>query len=118
LSKLEDDVTAVIAGTETGQNNFFCTDEPFITRFDDKEILHYIQKRMPLFGISPGSQSFKQSIFDFLEDDDFTELVMDEFDLSPDDMFKFLFRLDPFVFKGMFMKRIREIVLRKQYGSV
>ena len=38
---------------------------------------------------------------------------MDQFELEISDLFKFLFRIDPSVFKGMFMKRIKEIAARK-----
>lgn len=42
---------------------------------------------------------------------------MDKFELSAIDLFKFMFRMDPSVFKGMFMKRIKEIVSKKPYSS-
>ena len=38
---------------------------------------------------------------------------MDRFELKISELFKFLFRIDPSVFKGMFMKRIKEIAVRK-----
>ena len=109
LSKLEDSVTAVISNAD-GQNGFFCTDEQFVTKFDDREIIKYVQMRFPDFGIAPGCQAFKQAVFDFLEDEKFVRHVMQRFEFEPCDLFKFLFRMDPAVFKGMFMKRVKEIV--------
>ena len=38
---------------------------------------------------------------------------MERFELEVNELFKFLFRIDPSVFKGMFMKRIKEIAARK-----
>lgn len=58
LSKLENDVANVISNTE-GQNSFFCTDEPFVVKFDDAEILKYIRASLPDFGVSPGCAAFK-----------------------------------------------------------
>lgn len=115
LQKLENDVTAVIANVD-GQNSFFCTDEPFVTQFDDAEILKYIRVSLPNFGVNPGCQAFKQSMFDFLENESYVRRVMDRFELEVNDLFKFLFRIEPSVFKGMFMKRVKEIVARKKYA--
>jgi hypothetical protein len=42
---------------------------------------------------------------------------MDRFELGANDLFKFLFRMDPSVFKGMFMKKVKEIVARKPYSA-
>ena len=54
LSKLENDMVDVITNAETGQNGFFCMDEPFVTRFDDNEMLKYVQCFIPDFVINPG----------------------------------------------------------------
>jgi hypothetical protein len=40
---------------------------------------------------------------------------MDKFELKIKDIFKFLFRLEPSVFKGMFMKKVKEIATKKSY---
>lgn len=86
-------------------------------RFDDAEILKYIRVSMPAFGLNPGGAEFKQAMFDFLENDAYVNHVMDKFELEARDLFKVLFRIDPSVFKGMFMKRIKEIAARKQYSA-
>lgn len=115
LVKLENDVVNAISNIDTTQNRFFCTDDPFITNFDDKEILKFIQSQIPNFGINPGCTQFKQSIFVFLENETFVKCVMDKFELKIKDIFKFLFRLEPSVFKGMFMKKVKEIATKKSY---
>ena len=115
LSKLENDVVNVITNAE-GQNSFFCTDEQFVVKFDDAEILKYIRASLPNFGVNPGCTAFKQAMFEFLENDAYVKQVMDQFELEINELFKFLFRIDPSVFKGMFMKRIKEIAARKQYS--
>lgn len=56
-------------------------------------------------------------MFDFLENDSYVRHVMDRFELGINDLFKFLFRIEPSVFKGMFMKRVKEIVARKKYNA-
>lgn len=117
MARLESDVASAVVGTEAGQNGFFCTDEPFIERMDDGETIAYVRRRLPDIGAAPGSQAFKQAVFDFLEDDAFVRAVMERFGLDARGLFKVVFRLDPSAFKGMFMKRVKEIAARKSYYS-
>ena len=79
--------------------------------------MRYIRTSLPDFGVNPGCPAFKRSMFDFLENDSYVRHVMDRFELGINDLFKFLFRIEPFVFKGMFMKRVKEIVARKKYNA-
>lgn len=115
IAELDDKIANVVSSSELGTGNFFCTDDPFITKLDDRQILAYVARREPGITDTPGSPAFKQAVVSFLADGDFVELVMDEFDLSAQDLFKFLFRIDPSVFKGMFMKKVKEIVSGRRY---
>ena len=78
--------------------------------------MKYIQYQLPDFGIKPGCTAFKQAIFSFLENDSLVKDVLDKFDLTINDLFKFMFRLEPSVFKGMFMKKVKNIVATKRYS--
>jgi hypothetical protein len=40
---------------------------------------------------------------------------MIKFDLNSNELFKFMFRLEPSVFKGIFMKKVKELILSKKY---
>jgi hypothetical protein len=40
---------------------------------------------------------------------------MSRFDLTSNELFKFMFRLEPAVFKGIFMKKVKELILNKKY---
>ena len=79
------------------------------------EILKYIRRQIPDFGINPGSTVFKQAIFSFLDNDILVQHVMERFDLDIKSLFGFMFRMEPSTFKGMFMKKVKEIVFGKQY---
>lgn len=115
IVELDDKIANMVSSSELGTGNFFCTSDPFITKFDDKQIMAYVAQREPGIDDTPGSPAFKQAVVSFLSDGDFVELVMDEFDLSARDLLKFLFRIDPSVFKGMFMKKVKEIVSARRY---
>lgn len=115
LSKLETDITTAISNADGIQNSFFYTDESFIIDFDDRQILNYIQIKFPNFGINSNYPIFKQNIFNFLEDDKFVQTVMSRFELNSNELFKFMFRLEPSVFKGIFMKKVKELILNKKY---
>lgn len=52
-----------------------------------------------------------------LNDVELMEMVLDEYDMSAIDFFKFLFRICPTIFKGLFVKKVQKTLKGKQYAK-
>lgn len=85
-------------------NGFFYTDEVFVTRFEDKEILQYIRRRFPEYAPNLENQfAARHVVLDMLSDSRFMSGLLKRYDMSVFDFFKLMFRLDPELFKGAFI---------------
>ena len=66
-----------------------------------------ISKKYPGMHESEKRENAKRSsIVDMLNDIEFMKTILDEYNMTVLDFFKFLFRLCPSVFKGLFVKKI------------
>ena len=107
--------TAAQISTEV--NGFFYTNDKFITRFEDDDILNYLKARYPLFMKDPSDlQCQKKQILDMLQNAHFMDELLSYYDIDIYEFFKFLFRLEPDLFKGSFLKRIQKAMRYKKYA--
>lgn len=88
-------------------SSFFYTDEKFITQFEDNEILTYVRMSHPEFDPKAGDESrLRKAILSLLDDSKFVSGLMDRYGMTVFDFFKFLFRMEPSVFKGAFITKV------------
>ena len=96
-------------------NDFFYTTDKFITQFEDREIFQFIKDRHPEFMADQNSDvKIKNSIVALLKDQDFVKEILDRYDITIMEFFKFLFRLDFSVFKKPFLNKLNKLV--KSFG--
>lgn len=101
----------------TEVNGFFYTNDKFITRFEDDNILEYLKEHYPLFMKDPlDFQTQKKQILDMLQNAQFMEDLLNYYDMNIYEFFKFLFRLEPDLFKGSFLKRVQKAMRYKKYA--
>ena len=98
-------------------NGFFYTNDKFITRFEDQDILEYLKKFYPVFMRDPlDFQTQKKQILDMLQNAQFMEDLLSYYDIDIYEFFKFLFRIEPDLFRGSFLKRIQKALRYKKYA--
>lgn len=84
--------------------NFFYINDGFITRFEDDDILAYIQAKFPDFRPGRGKESaLKNAVLAMLKDSAFMSALLERYSLNVFEFFKFLFRMDSSIYRGSFI---------------
>lgn len=100
----QDGIGQQFSGVSSAMNGFFYTDEVFVTRFEDKEILQYIRRRFPEYVPNSENQfAARHVVLDMLSDSRFMSGLLERYDMNVFDFFKLMFRLDPELFRGAFI---------------
>lgn len=70
-------------------------------------MLKYLQRAYPLFMRNPSDLTTqKKQILEMLQNAKFMEDFLSYYDMSIYDFFKYLFRIEPDIFKGSFLTRV------------
>ena len=86
---------------------FFYSNDRFIDTFDDEHIYNQLCRDYPaLHADNKNLQNKRRAILDLLGDEDYMKSLKEGYNMSPFDVVKFLFRLCPSLFKGIFVKKV------------
>lgn len=100
------------------ETNFFYTNDKFINAFEDDEIILSIQEKYPMFkDIDTDDTMMRKTIIDMLNDSKFMVKLLKYYNMTIFDFIKFLYRQEPSLFKGQFVKRIQKSLKYKKYVS-
>lgn len=100
----QDGVGQRFSSMASAMNGFFYTDDGFVDSFEDGEILRYIRSRFPEY--VPNSENpfeAKRALLSMLGDSRFMTGLLKRYDMNVLDFFRFMFRLDPELFRGVFI---------------
>lgn len=107
------------ATVEHPETNFFYTNDKFLNSFEDAEMIQYIQASFPNFkSIDANDMIVRKTIIDMLNDSKFMNKFLKYYNIDIFEFFKFLYRVEPSVFKGLFLKRVQKAVKYKKYAAV
>ena len=98
------------------QISFFYTNDKYFTQFDDNEIIQSVRQKYPDFmkeGIS--DIDLKRTIICILQDKNFVDSVLEFYNLSVQDFFKFMFRRDTTIFKGPYLSKLQKVIQESGY---
>ena len=91
----------------TQVSKFFYTSDAFFDTLDDYQLYESLSKMYPGLHASVIDEQVKRkTIVDLLEDSDAMAKILDSYNMDVQDFFRFLFRLCPSVFKGLFVKKV------------
>ena len=117
-SKLSRNESIASSPSSLSETNFFYTSDKFFNTFEDDEITYYIQCKYPTFDFENSNDIvMRKTIIEILNDTKFITEVLDRYNMNIYDFFKFLFRYDQNIFKGLFFKRIRKALKYKKYAT-
>lgn len=89
------------------QSKFFYAVDLDINSNDDKQLYELLAKKYPGIHASESNETNKRNaIVNILNDVDLMQKILEDYNMTILDFFKFLFRLCPSVFKGLFVKKI------------
>lgn len=109
---------SMASSSSLSETNFFYTSDKFFNTFEDDEITYYIQCKYPTFDFENSSDTvMRKTIIEILNDTKFMTEVLERYNMNIYDFFKFLFRYDQNIFKGLFFKRIRKALKYKKYAT-
>lgn len=98
--------------------NFFYINDGFITRFEDDDILAYIQAKFPDFRPGRGKESaLKNAVLAMLKDSAFMSALLERYSMNVFEFFKFLFRMDSSIYRGSFIQKVQKAISRKKYAA-
>lgn len=76
-----------------------------------------MSKQFPgLLASEKNDHARKNAILDMLDDLEFMHDVLEQYNMTILDFFKFLFRLCPSTFKGMFVRKLQNVLKDKPYA--
>lgn len=111
--------SASSCGSSCGKNmSFFYTDDTFVTKFDDIDMLETIKTKFPKYADSTLSDNdMRKIVIDMLSDENFINGLLARYKMRIQDFFRFMFRHDPTIFKGSFLRRVQCTIRGKSYVS-
>ena len=102
----------------TTSMKFFYSNDRFIDTFDDMHIYEQLCKHYPaLHAEQKNMQHKRHAILDLLQDQQLISNLKEQYNMDIFDIIKFLFRLCPSLFKGIFVKKIQNTIKNQPYAK-
>lgn len=99
-------------------SKFFYSDEYAIDNFDDPQLYEVLSQKYPGLLASEESEVVKRNaIITLLNDVEVMQKILEKYNMTILDFFKFLFRMCPSVFKGLFVKKVQKTLKDKPYAQ-
>lgn len=106
------------SGELTTSMKFFYTDDRFFETFDDKNLYAKVCYRWPALHEDQKNLQYKRSaILELLSDEEFMIELNDQYGMNAFDVISFLFRMCPSLFKGIFIKKVQNVVQKTDYAK-
>ena len=99
-------------------SKFFYSNEYTIDNFDDHQLYEVLSQKYPGLLASEESEVVKRNaIITLLNDVEVMQKILEKYNMTILDFFKFLFRMCPSVFKGLFVKKVQKTLKDKPYAQ-
>ena len=99
-------------------SKFFYSNEYTIDNFDDPQLYEVLSQKYPGLLASEESEVVKRNaIITLLNDVEVMQKILEKYNMTILDFFKFLFRMCPSVFKGLFVKKVQKTLKDKPYAQ-
>lgn len=99
-------------------SKFFYSNEYTIDNFDDPQLYDVLSQKYPGLLASEESEVVKRNaIITLLNDVEVMQKILEKYNMTVLDFFKFLFRMCPSVFKGLFVKKVQKTLKDKPYAQ-
>ena len=99
-------------------SKFFYSNDHVIDNFDDPQLYEVLSQKYPGLLASEESEIVKRNaIITMLNDVEMMQKILEQYNMTILDFFKFLFRMCPSVFKGLFVKKVQKTLKDKPYAQ-
>ena len=116
--KFSPDVPFAESSSRASHSQFFYANDVAIDNFDDQQLYVHLAGKYPGLLASEESELAKRNaIIEMLNDTLTMQKILEDYNMTILDFFKFLFRLCPSVFKGLFVKKIQKTIQDKPYAK-
>lgn len=97
------------------ETSFFYTNDKFINQIDNYEIFQYIQTKYPSINVENDDSVIKKQLILLLDDEDFIQNLLHYFNLTIFEFFSMMYKQFSTIFKGPYLKKIRNNIVGKKY---
>ena len=99
-------------------SKFFYSNDYLIDNFDDPQLYEVLSQKYPGLLASEESEIVKRNaIITLLNDVEMMQKILEQYSMTVLDFLKFLFRMCPSVFKGLFVKKVQKTLKDKPYAQ-
>lgn len=102
----------------TNNNSFFYTNDKTLNDLDTQDIVISISRKYPDFNPSNDDSLVKKTFKEILDNDQFMEYILTFYNINIFDLFKILYRNFSSIFKGQYLKKIRDQLATKTYAKI
>lgn len=96
---------------------FFTTNEKYLNALDNDEILEFVQLKYPNIQVNNADLLIKKTIIELLNDKTFMTYTLNRFGINIYDFFKIFYKDYSNLFKGAFLKKIRNSLIINSFIS-
>lgn len=96
---------------------FFTTNEKYLNALDNDEILEFVQLKYPNIQVNNADLLIKKTIIELLNDKTFMTYTLNRFSINIYDFFKIFYKDYSNLFKGAFLKKIRNSLIINSFIS-
>lgn len=100
------------------ETSFFYTSDHIINAMDDEAIMRHIAAKFPNLSQNSTDGVLRKEIVAFVNDKDFVAETLKFYNLSVFDLFKLLYKNFSTIFKGPFLKKLRDELRYKRYTRI
>ena len=99
-------------------SKFFYSNDRFLDTFDDMQIYETLKAQYPSIASEKCDDKQKRKIvLDLLNNESFVAEILEQYNMNVLDLFKFMFRMCPSLFKGFFIKKVQATIKNKAYAK-
>lgn len=97
------------------ETSFFYTNDRFINQIDNNEMFQYIQTKYPNISLEHDDSIIKKQLTQFLNDENFVQYILQYYNLTIFEFFSMLYKQFSTIFKGPYLKKLKNVIAGKKY---
>jgi hypothetical protein len=102
----------------TSEMSFFCTQDKTLKNYDNAEVISFIVSKFPGMKDSNPDPMIKKSMLEMFDSKDFINELLEYYNITIYDLFKILYDIYSSVFRGQFIKKIKNKMRYRDYAKI
>lgn len=99
-------------------NSFFYSNTKMFEQADNNEILAYIINKYPNFDTNNSDLVIKKALLEMISNESFVRNLLRRYDITIFDLFKIFYKNYSSLFKGQYLKKLKNELEKKSYEKI